>query len=76
MLHLKACYMDKQTIRKVGQELWKLRQERRMYLRTVAHQTNLPERIIEGMENGKFIQYTAFRRLTEFYGKKMRVVFE
>ncbi len=76
MLHLKACYMDKQTIREVGQELWKLRQERRMYLRTVAHQTNLPERIIEGMENGKFIQYTAFRRLTEFYGKKMRVVFE
>jgi len=68
--------MDKQTIREVGQELWKLRQERRMYLRTVAHQTNLPERIIEGMENGKFIQYTAFRRLTEFYGKKMRVVFE
>ncbi len=76
MLHLKSCYMDKQTIREVGQELWKLRQERRMYLRTVAHQTNLPERIIEGMENGKFIQYTAFRRLTEFYGKKMRVVFE
>ncbi len=76
MLHLKSCYMDKQTIREVGQELWKLCQERRMYLRTVAHQTNLPERIIEGMENGKFIQYTTFRSLTEFYGKKMRVVFE
>ena len=75
-MRINACYMDKQTIREVGQELWKLRQERRMYLRTVAHQTNLPERIIEGMENGKFIQYTAFRRLTKFYGKKMRVVFE
>ena len=75
-MRINACCMDKQTIREVGQELWKLRQERRMYLRTVAQRTNLPERIIEGMENGKFIQYTAFRRLTEFYGKKMRVVFE
>ncbi len=28
--------MDKQTIREVGQELWKLRQERGIYLRTVA----------------------------------------
>jgi hypothetical protein len=68
--------MDKQTLREIGCELWKLRQEKRMYLHTVAYQTKLPERIIEGMENGKFLKYDAFRRLMEFYGKKMRIVFE
>ncbi len=73
----KDCYyMDKQTLREIGEGLWRLRKERGMYLRTVATQTNLPERVIEGMEIGKFIQYSAFRRLTEFYGKKMRILFE
>ncbi|MBR6356289.1 MAG: hypothetical protein IKR92_05495 [Alphaproteobacteria bacterium] len=73
----KDCYyMDKQTLREIGEGLWRLRKERGMYLRTVATQTNLPERVIEGMEIGKFIKYSAFRRLTEFYGKKMRIVFE
>ena len=75
-MRINACCMDKQTIREVGQELWKLRQERGIYLRTVALQTHIPERVIEGMEIGKFIKYGAFRRLSEFYGKKMRVVFE
>jgi len=75
-MRIEACYIDKQTIREIGRELWLLRKERGMYLRTVANRTNLPERIIEGMEIGKFIQYSAFRRLTEFYGKKMRIIFE
>ena len=35
-MRINACCMDKQTIREVGQELWKLRQERGIYLRTVA----------------------------------------
>lgn len=73
---MKSCFMDKQTIREIGHELWLLRNERRMYLHTVAYRTKLPERVIEGMEIGKFIKYAAFRRLTEFYGKKMRIIFE
>ena len=75
-MQLKSCYMDKRTIREIGYELWLLRKQRGMYLRTVSNRTNLPERIIEGMEIGKFIQFSAFRRLTEFYGKSMRIVFE
>ena len=69
-------YVEKDMLRKIGAELWRLRQEKFMYLHTVAYQTKIPERIIEGMENGKFIQYSALRRLTEFYGKKMRIIFE
>lgn len=68
--------MDKQTLHEIGRELWQIRRERGMYLRTVAFQTRIPERVIEGMEIGKFIKYGAFRCLTEFYGKKMRIVFE
>ena len=75
-MQLKSCYMDKRTIREIGYELWLIRKQRGMYLHTVANRTNLPERIIEGMEIGKFIQFSAFRRLTEFYGKKMRIVFD
>ena len=69
-------FLDKQTAREIGHELWLIRKQRGMYLHTVANRTNLPERIIEGMEIGKFIQFSAFRRLTEFYGKSMRIVFE
>ena len=76
MSNKSCCFMDKETLREIGYELWKLRKQRGMYLKSVSVQTNLPERIIEGMEIGKFIQYKAFRRLTEFYGKKMRIVFE
>lgn len=76
MVRLKSCYMDKQTLREIGYELWLMRKTRGMYLHTVAYRTKIPERIIEGMEIGKFLQYSAFRRLTEFYGKKMRIVFE
>ncbi|MBR1841281.1 MAG: hypothetical protein IJ778_04045 [Alphaproteobacteria bacterium] len=68
--------LDKQTIREIGRELWRMRQEKHMYIHAVARRTNLPERIIEGMEIGKFIKFSAIRRLTEFYGKKMRITFE
>lgn len=68
--------IDKQTLREIGYALWQERNARRLYLRTVATRTNLPARIIEGMEIGKFLQYSAFRRLLNFYGKKIRIVLE
>ena len=75
-MRIEGCFIDKQTLREIGHELWLLRNERHMYLHTVAFRTKLPERVIEGMEIGKFIKYSAFRRLMEFYGKKMRIIFE
>ena len=63
-------FMDKTTLREIDYKLWKLHKQHGMYLKSVLAQTKLPERVIEGMEIGKFIQYTAFRRLTECYGKK------
>ncbi len=73
----KGCYyMDKETLREIGHGLWQLRVEHHMYLKSVAYQTKIPQRVIEGMEIGKFIKYADFRRLIEFYGKEMKIVFE
>ena len=69
-------FLDNQTTREIGQALWQMRQEKHMFLRTVSNRTNVPERIIEGIEIGKFIQYGTIRRLIAFYGKKMRITFE
>ena len=72
----RCIFTDKETMRSIGRALWEARQEKHMYLHSVAHQTKIPSRVIEGMENGKYIKRAAFRRLTAFYGIKMRIVFD
>lgn len=47
-----------------------------MHLHTVSYRTKILERMIEGMENGKFIKQKTLHHLLDFYGKKMRIVFE
>ena len=69
-------FLDNQTASEIGQALWQMRTEKHMFLRTVSNRTNVPERVIEGIEIGKFIQYGTIRKLINFYGKKMRIVFE
>ena len=69
-------FLDNQTAREIGQALWQMRTEKHMFLRTVSNRTNVPERVIEGIEIGKFIQYGTIRKLINFYGKKMRITFE
>ena len=69
-------FLDNQTAREIGQALWQIRTEKHMFLRTVSNRTNVPERVIEGIEIGKFIQYGTIRRLISLYGKKMRITFE
>lgn len=56
--------------------MWQIRQENRLYIAKVAKTINVPERIIEGMELGKFAQYTALRRLLDFYGEKIKISLE
>ena len=68
--------LDKQTKRDIGAALWRLRHEKHLYVKNVSAKTNIPCRIIEGMELGKFIQYSALRMLTEFYDKKIKITFE
>ena len=72
----KGFLSDRETTRQIGHELWKMRDEKRLYIRHVEKQTGVPAYVIEGMEIGKFIQYGSIRKLTNFYGKKMRIVFD
>ena len=69
-------FLDKQTSYEIGQALWQMRAEKHLYLRHVVKATNIPSDVIEGMELGKFIQYGTIRKLINFYGKTMRIVFE
>ena len=69
-------FLDNQTAREIGQALWQIRTEKHMFLRTVSNRTNVPARVIEGIEIGKFIQYGTIRKLINFYGKKMKITFE
>lgn len=68
--------LDKETKRQIGEALWQIRYEKHLYLKNVTALTNIPSRIIEGMELGKFIQYSALRKLSEYYGKKIKITFE
>lgn len=69
-------FIDSETQKEIGFELWKMRQEKRLLLRQVHRQTNIPEKIIDGIETGRYINYGMIRRLIKFYGKKMRIVFD
>jgi len=69
-------YIDKQTLQDIGAALWKIRQEKRMYLKQVQTQTKIPMKIIDGLETGRSFNYSAIRRLTKFYNKKMHITFE
>ncbi len=57
-------FMDKQTMLDIGLALWKLRE------------TGIPKRIIEGLEIGKFLQYSTLRKLLQYYDKKIKITFE
>ena len=69
-------FVDKETQKEIGHELWKIRQEKRLLLHQVQNKTHIPERIIDGIEIGRHLNYGMVRKLIKFYGKNMRVVFE
>ena len=68
--------LDRQSRCEIGAELFRLRQERSLKLHQVYLKTKVPERVVEEMEIGRYIQYGYMRRLCAFYGKKLRVTLE
>ena len=73
---VKSYLFDKQTKLEIGQELWRLRYDKRLYLTNVSVKNKIPCRIIEGMEPGKFMQYGSLRKLLDFYVKKVKVILD
>lgn len=69
-------FVDKETQKQIGMELWKMRREKHLRLRNVQTQTHIPADVIERIEIGRGLNYGIIRKLIAFYGKKMKVVFE
>ena len=69
-------YMDGEIIREFGRQLWQIRQQKRLYLKKVAADINVPVRLIEGMELGKFVKYSVMRRLLEYYDTNIKLTLE
>ena len=63
-------FIDKQSIKEIGAALFQLRCQRNLFLYQVAKQTNMPAKVIEGIEIGRYLKLGKLRRLLEFYGKK------
>lgn len=68
--------LDKIAMQEFGRNLWLSRQEKRLTLKQVSRKLEIPERVIDGMKLGRFVNYSALRRLMEFYQKHAHIVFE
>lgn len=73
---VKSYLFDKQTKKEIGQELWRLRHEKHLYLKNVSSQTHIPCKIIDSMELGKSMKFASLRKLMDFYGKRVKVVLD
>ena len=69
-------FIDKETQKEIGMELWKMRRDKHLRLRNVQTQTHIPADVIERIEIGRGLNYGIIRKLITFYGKKMKIVFE
>ena len=68
--------IDKKAVKEIGLEFFRLRREKSLFIYQVAKRTSMPEKVIEGIELGRYVKYGKIRRLAEFYGKRTRIVFE
>ena len=68
--------IDKKAVKEIGLEFFRLRREKSLFIYQVAKRTSMPEKVIEGIELGRYLKYGKIRRLAEFYGKKARISLE
>lgn len=68
-----ANFMDKQSILDIGEELFRLRRTKHLFLYQVSKQTGIPFKDIEGMEIGRYVKFGHLRTLSRFYGKKIKI---
>ena len=68
--------MDNESIRQLGEELWRRRRAKHLLLEQVQKQSGIPAKVIEGLELGRYLQYGYARKLLKFYGVNMKIVLE
>ena len=47
-----------------------------LFIYQVAKRTAIPEKVVEGIELGRYVKYGKIRRLAEFYGKKVHIILD
>ena len=69
-------FLDPQSRKEMGYALWQLRREKCLRVSQVAKRTGIAERYIDKAELGYGIKFSVMRRLLQFYGKNVKIVFE
>ncbi len=68
--------INKEILAEVCPQLKQLRLEHQLSIEELQAATHINSREIRRIENCKFLTFSHFRRLLDFYGKKMRIVLE
>ena len=68
--------ISKEITAEIAPQLKQLRLDRQLSIEELQVATHISRRILNRMENGKFLTFSHLRRLLEFYGKKVRIVLE
>lgn len=68
--------INKEILAEICPQLKQFRLNRQMSIEELQAATLISGRLLKRMENGKCLTFSHFRRLLDFYGKKMRIVLE
>jgi len=69
-------FMDKESMCAIGHALWQVRQEKRLHLDRVQKDTHIPQRVIDGIEIGRHLNYGVLRKLLIYYGRSIKITLE
>ena len=69
-------YFNRGIVEEIGPQLKQMRLEKGLTPEQVQEQIHLSVKLLQRMEEGKCIPYIPLKRLSELYGKKMKIVFE
>lgn len=68
--------ISKEILAEISPQLKQLRMNRQLSIEELQAATHISGRLLKRMEDGKCLTFSHFRRLLNFYGKKMRIVIE
>lgn len=68
--------INKEILAEVCPQLKQLRLNHQLSIEELQAATRINGKLLKRMENGKCLTISHFRRLLDFYGKKMRIVIE
>ena len=69
-------FINKKAREDIGYGLWVLRRENNLNLKRLSLKTNIPIYVLDDIERGKHFEFCALYKLDDFYGKKMKIIFE